>query len=242
MVQSSSETTPFPVDDAGALPLTPLAQSRLIRKLYAAAAPGMRWRQSLRPFLAPLGEVLEATPARSRIMDVGCGGGLYLLTLAASGRITDGFGFDASGQAIAAAHAASKDSGLAGVLRFEHRDVEAGIPDGHWPIVSLIDVLHHIPAARQRSLVVQLPLHVAPGGRLIIREPVRRPLWRNLANMLHDLILSGQLVHARDPEEIEEWLADSGLTLVRKHRSNVLWYGYWLLVYERPTAGSGRAG
>ena len=49
-------------------------------------------------------------------------------------------------------------------------------------------------------------------------------------------ILSGQLVHARDPEEVEEWLADSGLTLVRKHRSNVLWYGYWLLVYERPTA------
>jgi len=75
---------------------------------------------------------------------------------------------------------------------------------------------------------------VSPGGRLIIREPARRPYWRNLANAVHDLIIARQIVHTRDPEEVEGWLAQSGLRLIEKDETTTLWYGHWLLVFERP--------
>jgi 2-polyprenyl-3-methyl-5-hydroxy-6-metoxy-1,4-benzoquinol methylase len=167
-------------------------------------------------------------------MDIGCGGGLFLLLLAACGRIADGFGFDLSRKEIEAAEKAVQASGLESVLRFEVRDVAAGIPDEEWPVVSLIDVLHHVPRPQQRSLMSSLPRHVSPGGRLIIREPARRPYWRNLANAVHDLIIARQIVHTRDPEEVEGWLAQSGLRLIEKDETTTLWYGHWLLVFERP--------
>ena len=217
-----------------ALPLTPQTQRALIERLYAKAPRGIRLKQSWRPYLAPLTGALQAVPPGARIMDIGCGGGLFLLVLAACDRIATGFGFDLSRDDIKAAQQATQNSGLDAVLRFEVRDAAAGIPEGAWPVVSLIDVLHHVPNRQQRSLICSIAQHVSPGGRLIIREPVRRPYWRNLANAMHDLIMARQIVHTRDPEEVEGWLAHSGLRLVQKKITTTLWYGHWLLVFERP--------
>lgn len=218
------------------LPLTAGAQSRLAAQLYRGGSPLFRLHQSLRPYVAAFASVLQSVPAGSRVMDIGCGAGLLLNLLAARCHIAEGFGFDASGKAIAAADAARRGAGLDPSLRFERRDAGSGLPDGQWSVVTLIDVMHHIPKDQQRHLIQALTSHVTPGGRLIIRDPVRHPLWRNLANMLHDIVFARQIVHARDPEEIEAWLADSGLTLVRKSRADALWYGYWLLVYDRSPA------
>lgn len=226
----------MPMDIPSTIPLTPPAQRALIQELYRTAPLGTRLKQSWRPYLAPFASALQAVPPGSRVMDVGCGGGLFLLLLAARGRIIAGFGFDRSQGDISAAQEAVRNSGLESVLRFEVRDVATGIPDGAWPVVSLIDVLHHVPKQQQRSLICALSQHVGPGGRLIIREPARRPYWRNLANALHDLVMARQIVRTRNPEEIESWLSESGLRLIQKEESTVLWYGHWLLVFERPSA------
>ncbi len=225
---------PAELQPATPLPLSPPAQRGLIERLYHSAPRARRLKQSWRPYFAPFSEVLKAVPPGSEVMDIGCGGGLFLLLLAACGRIARGFGFDLSREDIKAAQEAVRNSGLDCVLQFEVRDAAAGLPDEEWPVVTLIDVLHHVPKQQHRSLICSLPRHVSPGGRLIIREPVRRPYWRNLANMLHDLVFARQIVHARDPEEIEVWLSSSGLRLVQKEATTVLWYGYWLLVFERP--------
>ena len=224
------------MDVPSTIPLTPPAQRELIQELYRTAPLGMRLKQSWRPYLAPFASALRAVPPGSRVLDVGCGGGLFLLLLAARGRIAAGLGFDRSRKDIEAAQEAVQSSGLESVLHFEVRDVADGVPDGEWPVVSLIDVLHHVPKQQQRSLICSLSRHVDPGGRFIIREPARRPYWRNLANALHDLIISRQIVRTRNPEEIESWLSESGLRLVQKEESTVLWYGHWLLVFERPPA------
>jgi 2-polyprenyl-3-methyl-5-hydroxy-6-metoxy-1,4-benzoquinol methylase len=216
------------------LPITPKAQSALIQQLYPAAALGSRLKQRWRPYLSPFASALQAVPPGSRVLDVGCGGGLFLMLLAACDRITAGFGFDRSEDDIRTAQQAMRSSGLESILRFEVRDVEAGIPPDEWPVVSLIDVLHHVPEDHHSSLIRTLSQHVGPGGRLIIREPARRPYWRNLANAIHDLIISRQIVRTRNPEEIEDWLSQSGLQLIQKEATTSLWYGHWLLVFERP--------
>lgn len=191
-------------------------------------------KQSWRPYLAPFASALKAVPPGSRVMDVGCGGGLFLLLLADSGRIGAGLGFDLCRSDIKAAQQATENSGLGSILRFEVRDLASGIPEEEWPVVSLIDVLHHVPKKQHRSLICSLSRHVSPGGRLIIREPARRPYWRNMANAMHDLIMARQIVRTRNPEEIEDWLSQSGLRLIQKEATTALWYGHWLLVFERP--------
>ena len=221
-------------EPASALPLTPQAQRALIERLYRTAPRGTRLKQAWRPYLAPFGNILQAVPARSRVLDVGCGGGALLLMLGATGRIAAGLGFDLSRKEIEAARQAARTAGLEATLRFEVHDLAAGIPDEEWPVVSIVDVMHHVPRKEHRSLVSSLAQRVAPGGRLIIREPAHRPLWRNLANGIHDLILARQIVHTRNPEEVEGWLSRRGLRLVQKEETTTLWYGHWLLVFERP--------
>jgi 2-polyprenyl-3-methyl-5-hydroxy-6-metoxy-1,4-benzoquinol methylase len=215
------------------LPLTAQAQRGLLERLYRTAPRATRLKQAWRPYLAPFANVLQAVPVGARVLDIGCGGGALLLMLAATGRISAGLGFDLSRKEIEAARQAVRNAGLENVLRFEVHDLTSGIPDEQWPVVSLVDVLHHVPRKQHRSLVCSLVQRVGPAGRLIIREPARRPLWRNVANAIHDLILARQIVYTRNPEEIEEWLSQSGLRLVQKDETTTLWYGHWLLVFER---------
>lgn len=57
------------------------------------------WRTQLCPF----GEIMALVPQQSSVLDIGCGGGLFLGLLAASGRIREGTGIDTSLPAIAQA-------------------------------------------------------------------------------------------------------------------------------------------
>lgn len=210
------------------------ALSAEIAALYASAPAALRLLQTFRPYVAPFDDLLAAVPQGAHILDVGCGGGLFLNLLAARGTIAAGQGIDASAAAIVAAQAAAASSGLDHLVRFDHRTVQQGLPDGTWPVVTLIDVIHHLPRAEQAAIVQRLAARVAPGGRLILRDPVRRPYWRQAANQLHDLVLARQWVHARDPETVIGWLADSGLALAARQDDSRLVYGYWMLVFERP--------
>jgi 2-polyprenyl-3-methyl-5-hydroxy-6-metoxy-1,4-benzoquinol methylase len=210
----------------------------MCRRLYA----GQRWRwrvlQSLRPYICPFGEVLDLVPQHSRVLDVGCGSGVFLLLLASLGRIASGRGFDVSRDAIRAAQQASAAVPKEAGLTFEERAIEAGIPQGDWGVVSVIDVIHHVPPAHQAAFVKALCEAVPPGARLIVKDMVATPRWRALANRVHDLLLARQWVHHVAPVAVEQWVAGSGLRCIHRSSTNMLWYGHWTLVFERAAAPS----
>jgi 2-polyprenyl-3-methyl-5-hydroxy-6-metoxy-1,4-benzoquinol methylase len=205
------------------------------RQLYAGA--GWRWRvlQSLRPRICPFDELLDLVPPGSRLLDAGCGAGQFLLFLASEGLIARGLGFDTATTAIRVAQRAAESAKLSGVVGFEERSVESGFPAGDWTVVSAIDVVHHIPPAHQERFIRDLAAATPRGARLIIKDMVTRPLWRAAANQAHDLVMARQWVHQVSPETVRGWaLGDSGLRLVHERRTDLLWYGHWTLVLERP--------
>ncbi len=225
---SVSQTTTLPAGtDAPGL-------AQLSRRLYA----GQHWRwrvvQPLRPYICPFGEVIDLVPDRSRVLDVGCGSGLFLLFLASFGKLEKGFGFDMSREAIATAQLAAEKLERPAPLQFSVRSVEEGIPHGDWSVVSVIDVIHHIPPVHQANFIRDLCAATPPGGRLIIKDMVARPRWRALANRMHDLLMAKQWVHHTGPESVEQWvMADPDFTCVHRSRTDMLWYGHWSLVFER---------
>lgn len=214
----------------------------MCRRLYAGQS--WRWRvlQGLRPYICPFGEVLDLVPPRARVLDVGCGSGVFLLLLATLGRIESGRGFDVSGDAIRAARQALALVPRQSALTFEERSIEAGIPRGDWTVVSVIDVLHHVPPAHQADFVRALCDVLPPGARLIVKDMVVTPRWRALANRLHDLLMARQWVHHVSPGTVEQWLAGTGLRCTHRNSSNMLWYGHWTLVFERSATQSTPAG
>ncbi len=216
--------------------MTPADLSRTARRLYAAGPAVGRTVQSLRPYICPFDRLLPLIPPGVSVLDVGCGSGL--LTVLAADRIDVGrvVGFDSSPSAIGLAHVAAAALAVAGrpVPEYIPLDVTADWPAGLFDVVAVVDVLHHIPPAAQRSVVEQAAAKVAPGGRLVYKDIGARPRWRAAMNRLHDLVMARQWVRYAEADTVREWVEACGLVAGPVERINTLWYGHDLLVAERP--------
>lgn len=216
------------------LPETPTVSDcvQAARQLYQDAKALPRLLMSYRPTICPFEELLQLVPKGSNVLDVGCGGGLMLSLLAASGRIDSGRGFDTNGDMIQLASHVAQAHGLP--LQFEQRSVIDGIPEGTFDVISIIDVMHHIPPDAQAGFFRDVVARLPPGGTLIYKDMCRRPIWRASANRMHDLVLARQWIHYCPIDRVRQWAADLGLSLVREQTHNRLWYGHELLVLTRP--------
>ncbi len=109
--------------------------------------------QRLRPLICPFDQLAQGVPVGSRVLDVGCGSGLFLGLLAGLGRIDDATGFDSNGGAIQRALQMRQRLPPPARLEFERRDVADGWPEGLYDVVSVIDVMHHVPPKQLASLI-----------------------------------------------------------------------------------------
>lgn len=214
--------------------LGPRSIKNAASELYANAGTRMvRFMQSYRSYICPLHEVIREVPEESRVLDVGCGNGLLLNLLAHLGRIRHGYGFDLSRPAIVVAKQVALKHPPGRTINFESRSVNQGIPQLGFEVITVVDVLHHIPDAYKQPFVADLCDAVPEGGKLIIKDMVCKPRWRAAANQLHDLVMARQWVEHADPAHVEQWMAQKGMVVRRRASFNTLWYGHWLLVMQK---------
>ena len=121
-------------------------------------------------------------------------------------------------------------------LLFQCMGVEEPWPEGAFNVVSMIDVIHHVPPSHQREVVESATARVPPGGRFLDKDMVARPLWRGFANRLHDLILARQWIHYVPVDRVDrviEWADKSGLRLVDRRVVNTFWYVHEFAIFQR---------
>lgn len=125
------------------------------------------WYVARRRILADLIARHAAPPEGGRILEIGCGTGHNFDMLRAFGRL-DAIEVDGEARALASrrlGHAVG-DAPLPGL---------AGVPDGAYHLVALLDVLEHIDedVASLRSISAKL----APGGKVLLTVPANRWMW-----------------------------------------------------------------
>lgn len=192
-----------------------------------------------RPYICPFEWLLQAVPKDARVLDVGCGIGLLGALLVETGVTMRVTGFDSNGPAVRVADGAAK--GLrarhpGAAIDFLHLGVEAPWPSGPFDAVCVVDVMHHVPPVSRRSVIELAMERLAPGGVLIYKDMVRRPLWRATANRLHDLMLARQWIRYEPVENVEAWAESHGggrNEIVRRERCSRWWYGHELRVFRR---------
>ena len=216
---------------------TPAEVATLSRQLYTNGPVVARAMQHYRPYISPFGLLMRLVPPGSRVLDIGCGGGLFLGLLARAGRIRRGLGIDTSQRAIAVANEMTTRLPAGHGVRFEARSASAPLPAEGYDVVSLLDVMHHIPPAHQRLVLEQALERVEAGGRFIYKDMALRPFWRALANRLHDLLIARQWIHYLPLAQTIAWAEAKGCTVIEQRRVDMLWYGHEVVVFSMPQAG-----
>ena len=170
-----------------------------------------RWR------LCPFDAVAEHVPADGRILDFGCGYGLfsaYLHGLSPDRRIV---GVDIDANKIAVARAAAGEG-----MEFHVLDA-AGPPPGPYDCAVVVDVLYLMDRETQRETLKRLVSELAPAGTLVVKEMSLRPRWKHWWDVAEEFlavrvlrITQGSTLVFASPDELAGWLRDLGLQVKGK--------------------------
>ena len=213
--------------------LTATEISRRVRQIYIAGSWARRMMVYGRPYICPFEDLIAEVPQGATVLDVGCGDGLFLNTLSHLQKISKGLGFDTNSVAIASAQNAKKNIQNSHGLEFMEWSIGQQWPEGEFDVVSMIDVLHHIPPPNKHHAIEEAVGHVKPGGLFLFKDIGIKPRWRAFFNSLHDLVLTGERVTYVPLDEVVSWAESSGMREVERRTINRLWYGHELVLFSK---------
>lgn len=125
------------------------------------------WYRARREVLARLIARKVRPPVGAQILEIGCGTGHNLPMLAQFGAV-DAIELDPAARAVAS-HRLGRDVGSARLPEL------AGIPEAHYDLVALLDVLEHVQD--DRAALRSIARRLKPGGALLITVPAFRWMW-----------------------------------------------------------------
>jgi 2-polyprenyl-3-methyl-5-hydroxy-6-metoxy-1,4-benzoquinol methylase len=207
--------------------------SQAARRIYCRGNRARRLMIRGRSYICPFEELISKIPQGSSVLDVGCGDGLFLNLLGFFGNISEGTGFDTNGTAIANAQLAKENSPYNNRLQFLERSIGQPLPNRLFDVVSMIDVLHHIPVEDKESAIIGAAAHVKPGGILLFKDIGQQPRWRAFANTLHDFVLTGDRVSYTPLDLVVAWARAAGMREEERKIINRLWYGHEMIVFRK---------
>jgi 2-polyprenyl-3-methyl-5-hydroxy-6-metoxy-1,4-benzoquinol methylase len=201
----------------------PDAAARAALRAYRAAPLGARLHVVVRWLTCPFPQVVDVLPAEGRVLEVGCGHGLFSGYLSRRSPRLRVHAVDIDADKIAIAAASAPAAG--GRLHFAVSD-SGSVPEGPWDAVVLVDVLYLLDEPAQRALLTSCAAALAPGGLLVVKDMSTRPRWKARWNAVQEALSvrilkitagSPQFTFV-EPDVRARWLAAAGLHDVRSRR------------------------
>lgn len=194
---------------------------RLIEKLYCY----------LRIRIAPFDELLSFIPAKSQVIDLGCGFGLLSNLIASSGSHV--LGVDKDTERIAKA---KESVGKRTNISFQILDLRREkIPHAKFDVIVCVDLLHHLPRKVQERTIRQSQRILTNKGIFILKEIDTKPRWKYLWNLTHDLLFNGRdSLCFRSHEEWVSVITESGFKVNHIFSSNKgIFYPHVIFVAQK---------
>lgn len=210
----------------------PMAREHAIRTTVAAYDDRLvrtychiRFRILHRRFLD---ELLQFLPAEGRVLEVGCGFGLFALYFS---QLRPGLkieGFDLSAHRIALAERAQAR------LKLEHPRFFVGdarsLPvHGPFHAIYMLDILHHLPPDLAPVLIRTLYDQLVPGGVLLIKDVDTWPTRKRWFTWALDVAMTrGELPHYFSAEEVLGLVREVGFQVFSHDMVDLLPYPHRL--------------
>jgi SAM-dependent methyltransferase len=191
---------PKPRSASATAPSTPLAApevfgARAMRRIVRALPPVESAYAAIR-FTIMRSKLLSVMdlllPAEGRILDVGCGFGLFAAYFAQTQpgrRIT---GIDTNERRVEMARQLVQKLGVTGheFIAGDARDVQR-MTGGTFDAIYVLDVMHHVPREDQEALLLCLRDLLVPGGVLVLKDITTEPHYALKFTELLDRVMVG---------------------------------------------------
>ena len=181
-----------------------------------------------------LDEIGQYLPAAGRVLDIGCGFGLFSLYYAATHPGLGFHGFDLNPRRIAMARVSAGKLARTNVT-FDVGDACASLPfDGVCQGAYMLDLVHHIPLRSVRPLLERLHERLEPGGRLIIKDVDTQPGYKRAFTYLLDRLMdkSGE-IHYWPNRALRDLLSDVGFDVYCHAMVDYLPYPHLIYICHR---------
>lgn len=126
---------------------------------------------------------------KQRILDVGCGFGLFGCYFAAMYPEITYCGYDLNQKRVSQANRAAAKLGLKNVS-FNCGDARKLKIEDEYDAVLMVDLLHHIDDAAKRRLIEICSAHLAADGRLIVKDVTTHPLPKIAFTWALDVVMT----------------------------------------------------
>lgn len=115
-------------------------------------------------------------PEEGRILDVGCGFGLFAAYFGQTQPRRRIVGVDTDARRVAMARRMTESLGLSG-HEFLVGDARDAHVTGPFEAAYVLDVMHHVPRGAQEALLARLRELLAPGGVLVLKDITTEPAF-----------------------------------------------------------------
>ena len=138
-----------------------------------------------------LEEIGQYLPLNGRILDVGCGFGLFTLFYALLSPGRRFVSLDVNNNRIELARTASSLLDVSTRISFENRQAET-LTDQFvsCDAAYMLDLIHHIPKESHRPLIEIVYKHLSPKGVLILKDIATRPRYKVAFAWILDMLMS----------------------------------------------------
>ncbi|MBL7854168.1 MAG: class I SAM-dependent methyltransferase [Cyclobacteriaceae bacterium] len=168
-----------------------------------------------------------------RLLDIGCGSGQFALLAAEFCRPVSITGIEVSAVLIEHAKRLFQNGNYETKIEFSlynGTDLPEFVTQAS--IVSVIDVLHHIPKDLQISFLQQLYLKMSPGATLLLKDIDGASAWVWF-NKFHDLLLGGGPGNEFALAAITKECLRIGFTIEHVVKTRMYWYDHYLLALKK---------
>ena len=181
--------------------------------LYRGLGAAVALHTRIRALTCPMDAVLARVPEEGRLLEVGCGHGLFCNEAALRHPKLNVLGVDPSPAKIRWAELTSK--GRPNVA-FRVQRVEE-VPERAFDAVAVLDVLYLVPRADWPPFLKACRERLRPGGRFVLKEVDVRPRWKFYRCLVQETlsvkmlgITMGHEFAFEPPEKMTELLEEAG--------------------------------
>ncbi|NND41131.1 MAG: class I SAM-dependent methyltransferase [Silicimonas sp.] len=182
-----------------------------------------------------LNEIVQYLPKQGRVLDMGCGFGLFSLYFGKAEPGRHCIGVELQEGRVAHARKSAERLGIENV-EYYVGDVRDWDGPTDLDAIYLLDVVHHLPQESVPEFLEKLKGLIKPGGLLILKDVADRPLVKMWFTLILDRLMVGMSEPIRywPPAELIELLRSLGFDVKRHTMNDILPYPHMLYVCTAP--------